>query len=409
MVIYEPESVKGFPEYLPPESQKYEAIKDIIKKQFQLHGFLPIKTSTIEFDELMRSDTLEEDEAVSDRFRLHDKGGRNLGLRYEFTFQLARIFKQHPNFKLPFRRYQIGSVFRDEPTGSDRYREFMQCDADIIGEPSIKADVECILLWNDIFKELKINAKFNLNHKQLAHAILDSIKIEKKTEVLRELDKIEKLGEDAVKGNIRKYADTNQVITLFKLLEKDLNFFVKNAFEGAEELHELIKQTGLAGSSVSFNPFLVRGLPYYTGPLVEVKAEGTKSSIAGGGRYDKVVGKYLGRDMTATGISASIERLMEIARVKHENTNLLIISLDQQKEARRLAQKLRKNNISCILSEEKAGKALEYANSYAIPYIVFIGKEELKKKKLKLKDMASGEEKYFAESQLIKELSKNRS
>ncbi len=127
-MIYQPENVKGFEEYLPVESQKREKIKDIAKKYFKLYGFLPVETPSIEFDELMRSDMGEEDEAVRDRFRLRDRANRNLGLRYEFTFQLSRIFKQNPNIKLPFRRYQIGSVFRDENIKVGRTREFTQCD-----------------------------------------------------------------------------------------------------------------------------------------------------------------------------------------------------------------------------------------------------------------------------------------
>jgi len=111
-MIFEPEKVKGFQDFLPPKSLKREAIRKVIEKYFKLYGFLPVETPTIEYDELMRSNTLQqEDESISDRFRLRDKGGRNLGLRYEFTFQLARLFKQNPNIKLPFKRYQIGKVF----------------------------------------------------------------------------------------------------------------------------------------------------------------------------------------------------------------------------------------------------------------------------------------------------------
>ena len=142
-------TVKGFQDILPPESLKREAVKKIIEKWFKLYGFIPIETPIIEFDELMRSETLaseKEDEAISDRFKLKDRASRNLGLRYEFTFQLARILKQNPNIKLPFRRYQIGPVFRDEPVASDRFRQFTQCDADIIGNSSIDADAECLAL-----------------------------------------------------------------------------------------------------------------------------------------------------------------------------------------------------------------------------------------------------------------------
>src|SRR3990172_77836 len=151
----EVDTVKGFQDFLPPESLKRDAVKKIIEKNFKLHGFLPIETPIIEFDEMMKPDSINaDDEAVSDRFKLQDRAGRNLGLRYEFTFQLARIFKQNPNTKLPFRRYQIGEVFREEPVGATRFRQFTQCDIDIIGDSSIDADAGCLLIVKDILDEL---------------------------------------------------------------------------------------------------------------------------------------------------------------------------------------------------------------------------------------------------------------
>jgi histidyl-tRNA synthetase len=405
MAIFDPEPVKGFQDFLPPESLKRRAVKEIIEKNFKLYGFLPIETPTVEFDETMRSDTIgEQDEAVSDRFRLQDRGGRNLGLRYEFTFQLARLFKKNTNIKLPLRRYQIGNNFRDEPIGPGRFREFVQCDADIIGDSSVTADIECIAVTNSILKELKIKAEVQVNNRQLINSILDSVQITSKSEVLRELDKIDKMGEDAVKSNLKKYADSNQILTLFKLLEKDLKFFVENMFEGAETISKIKEKEKVYGYTFKFNPFLMRGLSYYTGTIFEFKIPGTKQSIAGGGRYDRLVGKYLNAPIPAVGISIGLERVTELANIKIENTKAIIISLDQDKETVSCAKKLRENDISCMTWFDKVGKALEYANSYKIPYAIFIGKEEIAKKKYKLKDLNSGEEKYLSEKQIINKL-----
>jgi histidyl-tRNA synthetase len=189
------ETVKGFQDFLPPESLKREAIKRIIEKWYRLHGFVPIETPVVEFDELMKGESMDEDEAVSDRFRLKDRAGRNLGLRYEFTFQLSRIIKQNPNMKLPFRRYQIGNVFRDEPTGPGRFRQFTQCDADIIGDNSIDSDIDCVSLISDILKELGIEAEVYVNNRKLIYAIIESVEIQQKEKVMRELDKLNKIGE----------------------------------------------------------------------------------------------------------------------------------------------------------------------------------------------------------------------
>jgi len=401
------DTVKGFQDFLPPESLKRNKVKEVIEKFYKLYGFLPIETPVIEFDELMRPETLtenEEDEAVSDRFKLKDRAGRNLGLRYEFTFQLSRIFKQNPNIKLPFRRYQIGPVFRDEPVSQNRFRQFVQCDADIIGDSSIDSDIELISLVSDILKELKISSEIIVNNRKLLNSIVESVQIQNISAILKELDKKDKINEDDLKANLRKYADPNQIITLFKLLEKPLSFFEENAFDGASELQDLISKCKNLGLKINFSPFMVRGLAYYTGNIFEIKEPG-KNSIAAGGRYDKLVGKYLEREIPAVGISFGLERMSELAQVKFDNTKTIVISIDEYPTAEKLVKSLRKSGVSCILSKDKPGKALEYANSYSIPYAIFIGEKEIEIKKFNLRNMQSGEEKLLTEKQLIKMLS----
>lgn len=410
---FEPSTVKGFQDYFPPESLKREKIRKTAEKYFKLYGFLPVETPIIEFDELMRSESLNqtnEDEAVAERFRLRDRGGRNLGLRYEFTFQLARIFRQNPNLKLPFRRYQIGSNFRDEPIRTGRTRQFTQCDADIVGDQSIEADAECIALMSDILKELKIKPEIQINNRKLLNSIIESVEMRQSRQVLRELDKLEKIGEDEVKINLKQYASPNQIVTLFKLMEKDLSFFKENAFDGSEELEKLIRKLKQYGVEAKFKPNMVRGFSYYTGNVFEFVAN--KKVIAAGGRYDNEVGKFSGKEIPAVGVSFSIEALTGICEeeLKNLKTSIspkaVLISIEEDKEAINLAKKLRKNNISCTISFNKPGKALEYANSYKTPYAIFIGSEELKKKKYKVKEMESGKESLISEKQLINKLKK---
>src|SRR3989344_4731428 len=366
----EVENVKGFQDFLPPESLKRDAVRKVVEKYFKLYGFSPIETPIVEFDELMKGDNLdEEDGAVSDRFRLKDRGGRNLGLRYEFTFQLARILKQNPNLKLPFRRYQIGENFRDEPIGLGRFRQFVQCDADIVGDSSIEGEAEILAMFFDILKEI---------------------------------DKLEKIGEDNVKANLKKYADGNQVLTLFKLMEKPIEFFIENKFDGANELEDLFDLCKKYSLKLRFNPYMVRGFGYYTGNIIEIVREGTKGSLAGGGRYDKVVGKYVGKEVPAFGLSFGLERICEFAKVKIENIpEVMVISIEEDNEAVKLVRKLRKEKISCVKTNEKVGKSMEYANSYGIQYVILLGNDEVKQGKYKLKDMNSGEEKLLSEAQLI--------
>ncbi len=406
---FEPDRVKGFQDFLPPESLKRQAIRKVIEKWMQRFGFLPIETPIIEFEELMHQNTQpneQPDEAISDRFKLKDRGARNLGLRYEFTFQLARIFKQNPTIKLPFRRYQIGEVFRDEPIGPNRFRQFTQCDADIIGDPSPIADTECLALVAAILNELRINAEIQVNNRKLLAAIIESVEIEHAQEVMKELDKIEKLGIDQTKIKLKRYATTNQIITLFKLLEKDISFFKENAFAGTDELQELIDHASLYNIKIKPNPSLARGLSYYTGNIFEIKEQG-KEAIAAGGRYDKTVGIYLGKEIPAVGISFGLERLTNRAALSYEKIpKVMIISINQKEATIKLAKKLRSQNIATIIELNKTGKALEYANAYTIPFVIFLGHEEIKQKKFKIREMSSGKESLLTEAQIIKAITK---
>lgn len=404
----EVETVKGFQDYLPPESLKREAVRKIIEKQFKLHGFIPIETPVIEFDELMRGENLnDEDEAVSERFRLQDRAGRKLGLRYEFTFQLARIFKQNLDIKLPFRRYQIGEVFRDEPVGKGRFRQITQCDADIIGDSSVDADSECMLLVKNIFDELKIKSEFYVNNRKLLKAIIESVQITDVRNVMKELDKIEKIGMDQVKSNLRKYAEPNQIITLLKLLEKKIPFFIDNAFEGANELAAFVEKCKDYGiKEIKTNLAMVRGFGYYTGNVFEIRVAGEKNALAGGGRFDRVVGKYLMKTIPAVGISFGLERVSEFASVKLETTKAMLISIDKEKQMMKLAKLLRKEGVSCLTTSEKVGKAMELANSLGIQKVVFIGDAEIQMKKFKVKDMKTGDERLLSEARLIGALKK---
>ena len=394
------ETVKGFRDVLPPESLKRQKIKKIIEKNFSSFGFVPIETPTIEYEEVARGDN-EKDSAVSDRFRLTDRGNRELSLRYEFTFQLKRIFKENPNIKLPFRRYQMGYVFRDEPVEKDRYREFMQCDADILGDSSILADAECLALANNVCKELKINYKLLVNNRKLFNSILKKLEITNITDVSREIDKISKIGEDAVKSELIRYLDKSQVFELFKLLQKDLAYFVNEKFEGAEEILELMTLCKSYGITAIFSPSLMRGLSYYTGNIFEAFCEEIKGTIFAGGRFDNLVGKYINRQIPAVGIS--LGRILDYPKVEADYVKCVLISIGQNKKTIELMNKLREKEVSCFMMD-KVSKALEFANSNSVPYVVFVGEDEVKKKKFKLRDMKTGKESLISETGIIKKL-----
>jgi histidyl-tRNA synthetase len=379
------ETVKGFNDVSGEEALKRERIKEIIVGTFKLYGFEPSETPVIEYEEFVKEGN-QSDEAVSDIFKLQDKGKRNLALRYEFTFQLKRIAR---NKKLPYKRYQIGEVFRDEPVSSNRFRQFTQCDADIIGS-SVKEEAEVLALTSRIFKELRIDSEIYVNNRKLMSEILDGEKISNKEAVIKEIDKLDKLPEKAVLENLKKYK-AEKILSTFK---KPKGYFKK--YKAYSEISELKKYCDIYKIKINFQPSLARGLSYYTGNVFEIKTKDIKESIGAGG-------SYLVNGIQSTGISFGLDRVASLAKIKTEEKRAVIISIAQEKKAIETANRLRERDIPVILMY-KVSNALEYANSSNIPYVVFIGEKEIKQKKFKLRDMKSGKEKMLAEEELIKTL-----
>lgn len=386
------ETVKGFQDFTGEEAEKRQRIREILVKNFRLYGFESAETPIIEFEEFVKGDN-EFDEAVSDIFKLEDKGKRKLALRYEFTFQLKRIAN---NKKLPYKRYSIGPVFRDEPISSNRFRQFTQCDVDVIGS-STREEAECLALATRSLKELGIKAEIQVNSRKLLNSIIQSIKIENVEFVLREIDKLDKQGEDVVKQNMTKFIEKSKIIALFNLLRKPFTFFRK--LPGYDELAELIKLCKEYDVSIKFNPNLARGLSYYNGSIFEFKTAEMKETIGAGG-------SYMVNGIQSTGFSFGLERLSQLAKLKLDNNKILIINIQQDKKSIDLAEKLRNKGKQVVISD-KISKALEFANTQKIPSVIFIGKDEVKKKKFKLRDMSSGKEEMLAERELINKLTQS--
>ena len=380
-------TVKGFKDFTGADALKREKIKKIIREQFELYGFEPAETPTVEFEEFVKGDNAG-DEAVRDVFKLEDRGGRKLALRYEFTFQLKRIAK---NQKLPYKRFQIGVVFRDEPIREGRSRQFIQCDVDTIGS-SIKDEAEILAVVDGIFKKLGISVKVYINNRKLINEILVSENIAEKDreQVIRELDKLDKLSAKEVADNLKRLG-AEKLLKIFTGKEKD---FVKYNFY--KEIKELKKYCKGYGVKVEFRPFLARGLSYYNGSVFEVWSKELNVSLAGGGSFlvDKV---------QSCGIAFGFEPINLLAKVEGDKTNVQIISVGQDKEAIELAKKLRENGTSVNLIMDKAiGKALDYANSKGVEKVVFVGKDEVAKGKFKIKDMNTGKEEFLSADKILK-------
>jgi histidyl-tRNA synthetase len=372
-------TVKGFEDYTGKEAEKREKIVEILKKNFRLYSFEPAETPIIEKEKFVKKDS--EDEAVSDVYLLKDKGDRKLALRYEFTFQLERIAK---NKKLPYKRYQIGPVFRDEPTKKNRFRQFTQCDVDIVGS-SKKEEAEILKLTKRILDDLKIEFKIFINNRKLLNEILDKEKVKKKEKVIRIIDKLDKKKEEEVRKELEEYNAEN-ILEIFKNNEK---FFKK--YDSYKEIRRLKDYCKKFDVEVTFLPSLARGLSYYNGTIFEVKGK-LKETIVGGGSFE--INKN-----QATGISFGLERLSELSKINLNKKKVLVLSINQEEKAIELAEKLRDNSINSEIYYNKVSKGLEYANSKNIDNVIFVGDKELPK--LKLKDMKTGVEEILKEKYLI--------
>ncbi len=370
------ELVKGFRDFTGEEAEKRQKIKGILAETFKKYGFELAETPIIETEKFVRGENAR-DEAVSDVYKLKDKGERELALRYEFTFQLKRISK---NQKLPYKRFQIGEVFRDEPTSSARFRQFTQCDIDVIGS-SVKDEAEILAIAEEGLENLGIRGIIYVGNRKLINEILESEGMKNKQQILREIDKLDKLGEKEVKMNLKKLR-AEKLINIFKQPE---SFFKK--YKAYEEISELKKFCKYYDLKINFLPSLVRGLSYYNGNVFEIKSKEKeiKETICAGG-------SYLINGVQCSGISFGVDRLMLIAGVERNRNKMLVLSIGEDEKAIGVAKRLREKGENVTMFYGKPSRALEYANSYGIDKVIFVGKEEIKKGKIKIKDMVSGKE-----------------
>ncbi len=381
------ETVKGFNDFIGEEAKKRAKIRSIIENEFELFGFEPAETPTIEFEDFVRGDN-KGDEAVSDIFTLEDKGGRKLALKYENTFQLKRIAKGQ---KLPYKRYQIARVFRNEPVKRGRLREFTQCDCDIIGS-NINDETESIILMKNIFDKINLKTKILVNDRRLLNEIMETENIKEmyREQIIRTIDKLDKISKKDV-ADILKEWGAEKLIKIFEGNEKS---FEKYAY--FKEIKKLIKNCAESDVEIIFTPSLARGLSYYNGTILEVRGEGENiGTIAAGGAY-------MINDIQSFGFSFGLDRISMITERKGNNIEYLLISLEQEKKTITIANKLREaGKRTQVLLDKTLRKAMDYANAKDVENVVIIGEEEVEKKKYKIRNMKTGKEKVVSEDKLI--------
>src|SRR3989344_46333 len=396
---------KGTQDFLPEQKIVRQYIIDTLREVFELYGYSQLETPVLERYETLSSKYAGGSEILKEIFTLKDKGNRELALRYDLTVPFSRVIAMNPQLKMPFKRYQIGPVFRDGPISTGRVREFWQCDVDIVGIKKMTADAEILSLADMV------------NKRKVLNSILKEADItENPEDIILTIDKLYKIGIKGVKEELKsKKLNDKQINKIINLISikgsnqqklKELSKLENK--EGLEEIKELLSYLKEFKTKVGFDITLARGLSYYTGTIFEVVLNKDLSlSLGGGGRYDDMISKFMDskQEYPAVDISFGLDRIYNLLvnkNIKKTNTKIFIIPIQTLKESLSIAQKLRENNINTDIDLNNKGisKNLDYANKLNIPYVLFIGENELKKKKLKLKDMNSGKERFLTISQL---------
>ncbi|OGK12491.1 histidine--tRNA ligase [Candidatus Roizmanbacteria bacterium RIFCSPHIGHO2_02_FULL_37_15] len=415
--ILKPQTLKGFRDFLPTEKRKRDLVAQKVKEIFELFGYEPLETPTLEYASLLLGKYGKEADKLLYRFR--DSGGREVALRYDQTVPTARVLAQYQS-ALPkfFKRYQIQNVYRADKPQRGRFREFTQCDIDIFNSTSPIADAEIVATTYFAFQNVGYpKIKILINDRQTLFRYLEPFTNSNLNifSLIQSIDKLEKIGNQRViEELIKKGLDESQAqMAINSITEATLS----------KNLAEIIKTTILLGvpkRDIIFSSSLARGLDYYTGMIFEVVLPGyAAGSCGGGGRYDKLIEQLGGDPTPAVGIAFGFDRMVEAAEYfkiisqETRGTQALVTVFDQitLKNSLKLTSELRKNKIKTEVSPtiEKLDKQLKYADKKGIQFVVIIGPEEVKKNVLKLKNMKTGEQKELSESELIKFLISNYS
>lgn len=443
-----PSIPKGTRDFNPSEIAKRNYIFDIIKKNFQTYGFQPIETPSFENSDTLLGKYGEEGDRLIfkilnsgdfiskvDDATYADKTSASIApritekaLRYDLTVPFARYVVMHQNeLDFPFKRYQIQPVWRADRPQKGRFREFFQCDADVVGSDSLLQEVELIQLYDAVFSELKLEgATIKMNNRKILAGIAEVIGAKDLLiDFTVALDKLDKIGEDGVKKEMLAKGIAEEAIEkaspLFlpqgsndEQLER-LDTLLKDSEEGKKGLEELrfiletIATLGLQSAKLSIDVTLARGLNYYTGAIFEVAApEGVKmGSIGGGGRYDDLTGIFGLKNVSGVGISFGLDRIYLVLA----DLNLFPEAIDQSlqvlcvnfgdKEAMaalKLVSQLRKSGIKADIypSSAKMQKQMKYANNRNVPYVILIGEQELSKNSFIVKNMKEGSQEEYS-------------
>jgi len=447
-----PSTPKGTRDFLPVVVQRRNYIFNTIKTVFEHYGYQPIETPAMEnletltgkygeegdrliFKILARGEKLNKALSTSNQSNLAEEA-----LRYDLTVPFARFVVQHQNdLAFPFRRYQIQPVWRADRPQKGRYREFFQCDADVIGTESLRCEVEIVQMLDDVFTKLKLPVEIRINNRKLLTALADYVgEADKLIPLTVAIDKLDKMPLDKVLSDLNNQGFSAEAQTKLQsvfeaaqdfkdsesLMAKMDNIFAGNA-EGEKGLEELryvfakVKLLGLATAKLRFDMSLARGLNYYTGAIFEVLplTDAQVGSISGGGRYDDLTGMFGMPGMSGVGISFGADRIYDMLEAndgfpKDEvtGTQVLFVNFGETEAdyCHELLVDIRKAGFRAELYPEaaKMKKQMKYANDKQIPYVAIVGENEMAEQSVSLRVMATGDQELVNKNELIQKITK---
>ena len=430
----EPRTLPGFMELLPKEQILFNKMKEKIRKSYDKFGFLPIDTPIIEMSDVLLAKAGGETEKQIYRFQ---KGDNDLALRFDLTVPLAKYVTEYYNdLSFPFRRYQIGKVYRGERPQKGRFREFYQCDIDIIGdgELSIINDAEMPAVIYSTIKDLGFeDFTICINNRKLLSGLFKELDLEEKSvDIMRIIDKIEKIGKENVIECLKDLElSENQINAIINFIEIDgtteekinslekLNYTNEIFNEGLEELKQVVKYVkafGVPDSNFKVDLTIARGLDYYTGTVYETFLNEYRElgSVCSGGRYDNLAEYYTDKKLPGVGISIGLTRLFyklnELNALKEEQNSIakvLVVSMvEDNSKALEVATELRNENINAevYLENKKIKAKFKYADKLDIPYVIVIGEDEIANNTVTLKNMQTGEQETLKIEEVIKKI-----
>ena len=412
--------LKGFRDYLPERMLPKERMLQAVARVFESYGFAPLSTPALEYADILVGKYGEEGDKLLYRFQ--DNGGRDVALRYDLTVPLARVMGMNRSLPLPFKRYQIAPVWRAEKPGRGRYREFLQCDVDIVGSVSLMADAECLAVGAATLRALGVEGfVLRVSNRKLLTGLMQRLGIpegEPMHAVLRVVDKLPKVGEAAVRQLLEQEIGlaVDSVDGVFEFLgldASDLTGWFAGREAGAEagaagaaelaELLALAAEQGLA-DVVEVDLSIARGLDYYTGTIYETFLTELESlgSVMSGGRYDDLLGMFGGQSNPAVGISLGVDRLLAgltelgLAGELASPTKVLVTVFGEETRAYSYAVggALRDAGVAAevFLGSPRMKKQFRYANQRNIPFVVMAGPDEVAGGVYTLKELATGEQ-----------------